>query len=247
MANYVTNLQNSVYWIDPKKFSNLKFCLNMVLFWRKMIVALTGLFLCLFLIVHLSANCLLLLPEETARGLYNSYSTLLRESPLIKVIAYALYLSIILHVVYAALVTIRNRRAKPSKYQVNHFRENSTWTSQNMGWLGVLILIFIAIHLANFWARIKLGIGAEVGVDSNGHKDIYEVTYTLFQNIYYVLFYTVLMIPLGLHLNHGLKSGFKTLGFYHSRGLKTLANVSLIYAAVISIGFGIIPLIVFFK
>lgn len=219
----------------------------MKLFWRKMIMAITGLFLCIFLIVHLSANCILLLPEGIARELYNSYSTILRESPLIKVIAYALYLSIILHVVYAVLVTIRNRKAKPSKYAINNFKENSTWTSQNMGWIGGLIFIFILIHLANFWARIKLGIGAEVGLDSKGHLDIYEVTNDLFQNIYYVIFYTILMIPLGLHLHHGLKSGFKTLGFYHSKGLKVLANVSLIYAVVISIGFGIIPLIVYFK
>lgn len=210
-------------------------------------MALTGLFLCLFLIVHLSANCILLLPEETARGLYNSYSTLLRESPFIKVVAYALYLSIILHVIYAAIITVRNRKAKPHKYAVNYFRENSTWASQNMGWMGVLILIFILIHLANFWARVKLGIGAEVGYDSSGNKDIYEVASSLFQNIYYVIFYTVLMIPLGLHLHHGLKSGFKTLGFYHSKGLKILADVSLIYALVISIGFGIIPLIVYLK
>ena len=219
----------------------------MKLYWRKMIMALTGLFLCLFLIVHLSANCLLLLPEEMARGLYNSYSTTLRESPLIQIVAYALYLSIILHVIYAAIITIRNRKAKPTRYAVNHFKENSSRTSQNMGWIGVLILIFILIHLANFWARIKLGIGAEVSLDSEGHLDVYAVSYGLFQNTYYVLFYTVLMIPLGLHLHHGLKSGFKTLGFYHSKGLKVLARVSLIYAVVISVGFGIIPLIVYLK
>ena len=86
-----------------------------MLFFRKSIVAATGLFLCLFLIVHLSANCILLLPEEMARGIYNTYSTTLRENPLIKVIAYLLYLSIILHVVYALLVTLRNKKAKPTK------------------------------------------------------------------------------------------------------------------------------------
>lgn len=212
-----------------------------------MILALTGLFLCLFLIVHLSANCILLLPEEMARGLYNAYSTFLRENPLIKVVAYVLYLSILVHVIYAVLIIIRNRKAKPERYAINHFRENSTWTSQNMGLIGVLILIFIVVHLANFWARVKLGMGEPVGIDSHGHEDLYEIAYNLFQNIYYVLFYTVLMIPLGLHLHHGLKSGFKTLGFYHSKGLKVLATISLIYAAIISIGFGIIPLIVFFK
>ena len=219
----------------------------MNLFWRKTVVALTGLFLCLFLIVHLSANCLLLLPEEMAQGLYNAYSEILRESLLIKVIAIILYLTILLHIGYALLVTIRNRQAKPQKYRLNHFQQNSSWSSQNMGWMGVLILIFLVIHLANFWMRIKLGIGEHVGLDQYGHKDIYSVTKELFQNIYYVLFYTVLMIPLGLHLNHGLKSGFMTLGFYHQRGLKILTTISLVYAVVISLGFGIIPLIVYFK
>ena len=219
----------------------------MALFFRKGIIAATGLFLCIFLIVHLSANCILLLPEELAREYYNSYSTLLRESPLIKIVAYILYLSILLHVIYAALITIRNRKAKPDKYVFNQAKENSTWTSQNMGLIGVLILLFIVVHLANFWARIKLGMGEPVGVDPWGHEDVYEVTYSLFQNIYYVIFYSLLMIPLVLHLNHGLKSAFKTLGFYHRQGLVVLAKVALIYAAIMSIGFGIIPFVVYFK
>ena len=219
----------------------------MNLFLRKSIIALTGLFLCVFLVVHLSANCILLLPEDMARGMYNSYSTSLRENPFIKIIAYLLYLSIIFHVLYAAIITYHNRKAKSEPYSVNRTSENSTWTSQNMGLLGVLVLIFIVVHLANFWARIKLGIGENVGVDTDGNVDVYQVTYNLFQNIYYVLFYSLLMIPLAFHLNHGLKSAFKTLGFYHKKGLKIVAQISLIYAAVISIGFGVIPLIVFFK
>ena len=204
-------------------------------------------FLCVFLMVHLSANCILLFPEEVAREMYNSYSTTLRENPLIKIVAYLLYLSIIFHVLYAAIVTYRNRKAKPQRYAVNRTADNSTWTSQNMGLIGVLVLIFIVVHLANFWARIKLGIGEGVGMDNAGYVDVYEVTYNLFQNVYYVLFYTVLMIPLALHLNHGLKSAFKTLGFYHKKGLRIIARVSLFYAAIISIGFGVIPLIVFLK
>ncbi len=210
-------------------------------------IAATGLFLCLFLIVHLSANCILLLPEDIARNMYNAYSTTLRENPLIKIVAYALYLSIILHVIYALLVTLRNKKAKPEKYAVNHTNENSTWASQNMGLIGVLILLFIVVHLANFWARIKLGMGESVGMDSMGNVDVYEVTYSLFQNIYFVLFYTILMIPLGFHLHHGLKSAFKTLGFYHKNGLRVLAKISLIYAAIMAVGFGIIPFVVYFK
>jgi succinate dehydrogenase / fumarate reductase cytochrome b subunit len=219
----------------------------MELFFRKSMIAATGLFLCLFLIVHLSANCILLLPQDIARELYNAYSTTLRESPLIKVVAYVLYLAILLHVIYALLVTLRNRRAKPTAYAINDSRANSTWASQNMGLLGVSILLFIVVHLANFWARIKLGIGEEVGLDASGYVDVYEVTYSLFQNIYYVIFYSILMIPLGYHLHHGLKSAFKTLGFYHRSGLQLIAKVALVYSIIMAVGFGIIPFVVYFK
>nr|WP_298929651.1 succinate dehydrogenase cytochrome b subunit [uncultured Allomuricauda sp.] len=217
------------------------------LFFRKTIIAGTGLFLCIFLVVHLSANCILLLPEEIARGLYNSYSTTLRESPLIKIVAYLLYLSIILHVVYALLITIRNRKAKPQKYVMNNSKENSTWTSQNMGLIGTMILLFIVVHLANFWARIKLGMGDTVGLDAVGNVDVYEVTSSLFHNIYYVIFYTVLAIPLALHLYHGFKSAFKTLGFYHKKGFRIVAKIALVYAIIMGVGFGIIPFIVYLK
>ena len=219
----------------------------MNMFFRKSVVAATGLFLCVFLIVHLSANLLLLLPEDNAKGLYNSYSTILRESTLITIVAYLLYLSIILHVIYSAIITYKNRKAKNIGNIVNHNLENSSWTSQNMGWLGIVILIFIVVHLVNFWARVKLGIGENVGLDVAGNIDVYEVTYVLFHNIYYMLFYTILMVPLGLHLHHGLKSAFKTLGFYHKKGLRVLAKISLIYAVIMTVGFGIIPLIVYFK
>jgi len=101
--------------------------------------------------------------------------------------------------------------------------------------------------LANFWAKIKLGMGESVGADALGHLDVYAVTNSLFHNIYYVLFYSILMIPLGFHLHHGLQSAFKTLGFYHKSGLSLIAKISLIYAIIMSVGFGIIPFIVYFK
>ncbi len=235
--------------IPSNRFVSLKLykLKEMSLLFKKMIIAGTGLFLCIFLIVHLSANALLLLPESTARGLYNSYSTTLRENPLITVVAYLLYLSIILHVVYAIIITIKNRKSRGSNYVVNRYNENSTWTSQNMGLLGVFILLFIVVHLANFWARVKLGLGEGVALDLAGNTDVYEVTSALFHNIYYVLFYSLLMIPLGFHLHHGLKSAFKTLGFYHKKGLKVVAKISLIYAVIMSVGFAIIPIIVYFK
>jgi succinate dehydrogenase / fumarate reductase cytochrome b subunit len=214
---------------------------------QKIMIALTGLFLCIFLVVHLSANFILLWPEEISQPLYNSYSTFLRENPLIKLVAYILYFSIILHIVYALIVTIKNRRAKPEKYVLNKSNENSSWASQNMGLLGIMVLLFIVIHLANFWAKIKLGIGEPVGADIAGNVNVYQVADALFKQPFYVLFYSVLAIPLGFHLNHGLKSALKTLGLHHKKSIKVLSKISFIYALVIALGFGVIPIIVYFK
>lgn len=220
---------------------------QMRLAWRKMMMAGTGLFLCLFLVVHLGANLLLLLPEDLARAAYNSYSTTLRESPLVQIVAVFLYLSIVLHTVYAAMITRHNRRAKPDRYAANEAAANSTWASRNMGLLGFMLLVFLIVHLANFWARIKLGIGDELRVDADGHLDVYEVTTTLFRNIYYVAFYSLLMIPLGLHLYHGVKSAFQTLGLYHRRWLSRLAKLGLAYTLLVSIGFAVIPVFIYLR
>lgn len=217
------------------------------LIFRKLWIALTGLFLCLFLIVHLSANLILLLPETLSRGMYNAYSTFLRESTLVAVIAYVLYASILIHVIFATIVTYRNRKSRPKKYKVSKPAENSSWASQNMGWLGTLILIFIVVHLVNFWSRIKLGLGEAVEFDAEGYLDVYSVTYALFQNPYYAAFYSLLMIPLGFHLHHGLKSAFKSLGFHSIKGLSLLSKVALVYALIMTAGFALIPIIVYLR
>jgi len=69
----------------------------------------------------------------------------------------------------------------------------------------------------------------------------------LFHNIYFVLFYVICAIPLAFHLYHGFKSSFKTLGFYHKKGTAIIAKTSLVYAIIMGVGFGLIPIIVYFK
>lgn len=219
----------------------------MGLFLRKFLIAATGLFLCLFLVVHLSANALLLLPEATARPLYNAYSDFLRHHPLVQVVAYVLYAAILAHVALAAVITWRNRKAKGRGNRANRVLESSTWASQNMGLVGVAILLFLVVHLGQFWARVKLGIGATVGLDAQGHKDLYAITAELFANPWYVAFYAVLMVPLGLHLHHGFRSAFMSLGFHHRRGMVLLARIGLVYAVLVSLGFGLIPIILYIR
>jgi len=214
---------------------------------KKYIIGSTGLFLCIFLVVHLSANLILIWPEETASKAYNAYASFLAGNSFIKLVAYLLYASILFHILYALLITLNNRKARNSTYHLNRSNENSSWASQNMGLLGTLILLFIVVHLGNFWARAKLGFGEDIPMDAFGNKDLYALTNELFINPFYVGFYSLLMIPLGYHLFHGLKSAFKSIGVYHKNGMRTINRISLLYAIAIAVGFGVIPIFMFIK
>ena len=209
----------------------------MIIF-RKTILALTGLFICVFLIAHLGANFLLLLPTEKARLLYNNYSTTLRGNLFVSIIAYLNYACILFHVLYAIIVTRKNKSFRSVKYEMNSSFENSSWTSQNMLLLGFIILAFIVIHMANFWFKVKF---------LNQDEDLYQMVYELFKNPYYVLIYSLAMIPLGLHLSHGIHSAFRSLGLYHIKYIKIMTKASVIFATIMGLGFAIIPIILYLR
>lgn len=209
----------------------------MIIF-RKTILALTGLFICVFLIAHLGANFLLLLPTETARVMYNNYSATLRGNFLITIVAYVNYACILFHILYAILVTRKNKSARNDRYAMNASSENSSWSSQNMMLLGSIIFAFIVIHMANFWFKVKF---------LHQDEDLYQMVYELFKNPYYVLIYSLGMIPLGLHLSHGIQSAFKTLGLYHKKYIRILARFSVIFATFMGLGFAIIPIILYLR
>jgi succinate dehydrogenase / fumarate reductase, cytochrome b subunit len=119
---------------------------------KKLIMALTGLFLCTFLIVHLGGNLLLFKNDQGFA--FNSYANFLTHFPPIEVIAYLLYLAIIVHAVYALVLTIKNRRARPVGYAVQA-KAPASWSSKNMGLLGSILLLFIVIHMGDFWFTYK--------------------------------------------------------------------------------------------
>lgn len=122
---------------------------------KKLIMCLTGLFLCIFLIVHFLGN--LLLFKNDAGQSFNDYAYFLTNFLPITIISYILYLTIIAHVVWALILTIGNSKARPVKYARFKGAANSTWSSRNMGILGTVILIFIVSHMQMFWYEYMWG------------------------------------------------------------------------------------------
>ncbi|WP_448606147.1 succinate dehydrogenase cytochrome b subunit [Paenimyroides ceti] len=118
---------------------------------KKYWMALTGLFLCLFLVGHLAGNLQLIFGTDLQ---FNQYALFMTTNPAVKILSYLTYLSILFHAIDGIVLTIQNKKARPIGYVKNNASANSTWQSRNMAVLGTLILIFIATHMMNFWAKM---------------------------------------------------------------------------------------------
>lgn len=124
---------------------------------KKYWMALTGLFLCLFLVGHLLGNLQLFMSGYEGALQFNKYAYFMTTNPAVKLLSYVTYLSILFHAIDGIYLAIQNKKARPIAYAMNNPSKNSSSASRNMAVLGTMILIFIATHMINFWAKMKFG------------------------------------------------------------------------------------------
>jgi succinate dehydrogenase / fumarate reductase cytochrome b subunit len=244
---------------------------------KKLITALTGLFLCTFLIVHLGGN-LLLFNNDNGYS-FNLYANFLTHFPPIEVIAYLLYLSIIVHALYALVLTIKNRRARPVGYAAVN-QSPASWSSKNMGLLGSVLLVFIVIHMGDFWFNYKYSnkigyreyhtnlitdervsepyvpiapgfepsVSTKLDMEVVRVKDLHARVVQSFSCWWYVLLYVVAMGALSFHLLHGFQSAFRTLGWVHRKYTPIVRFIGIwLFAVIIPLGFALMPIVYFFE
>jgi succinate dehydrogenase / fumarate reductase cytochrome b subunit len=210
---------------------------------RKYIMALSGLFLCTFLIVHMLGN--LALFKDDGGQAFNEYTYFMTHNPLIMIISYVNYTFILLHIFYSLTLTISNRKARPSAYEIVNQSKSATWSSRNMGILGSVILIFLIVHMRSFWFEMKFGTMPTIQYEGNDLvlKDMYSVVAEAFTQPWYVALYVVSMFAIAFHLYHGFQSGFQTLGLNHHRYTPIIKNIGMFaFAIVIPALFAAMPL-----
>lgn len=204
---------------------------------KKVIVALSGAFLMIFLILHLCINLLVLKGDDGET--FSKIASFMGTNPIIQTLQIVLFTAIILMVVFTLILQIQNWFARPIWYKVSTKTETSFF-SRYMIYTGVIILIFLIIHFYNFFF-IKMGwIETPPGIEDK--HDMYGLIVNLFSNTYYSIFYIVALIALGLHLYHAFQAAFQTLGLNHSKYMKPIKVIGAIYAICISVGFILIPL-----
>ncbi len=205
-------------------------------------MALTGLFLISFLIIHLIGNLQLL--KDDGGHAFNVYAKFMTSNPLIKTISYTLYASIVIHAFWALLLTLQNKKARGGSYSMTN--KSSAWTSRNMGILGTIVLIFLVIHMRQFWAEMHWGHVPMATYDGQEVKDLYSIVAFAFEQPLYVALYVVCMIALAFHLWHGFSSAFQTLGLNHLKYNGVINVVGRVIAVVIPAAFAWIPIEMFF-
>ncbi|MCS7018342.1 MAG: succinate dehydrogenase cytochrome b subunit [Cytophagales bacterium] len=210
---------------------------------RKIVVAFTGLFLCLFLVVHLLGN-LQLLANDGGKS-FNLYAKFMTTSPIIQTISIGNFVFILLHIIQSTILTIKNRQARPVGYAIVENR--STWASRNMGFLGSFILLFLVGHLANFWWKMKFGEMPIIGIDGMQVKDLYFVVSEAFKDPLIVGLYVFSMVFIGLHLSHGFQSAFQTFGLHHVKYTPLIQFIGWVFCIVVPLGYAIIPVVMYLR
>lgn len=215
---------------------------------RKYWMALTGLFLITFLIVHLAGNLQLLSTGDDVKDSFNLYSKFMTTFPVIKVVSYLLYASIILHAVDGIVLARQNVAARPTKYVKNNASANAGWASRNMALLGIITLIFIIIHMKSFWYEMHFGTKIQsYDIDGESVKDLYTLTVAAFGQLWYVALYVIAMIALGFHLWHGFQSAFQTMGWNHPQYTPIVKGVGKAFAVIACGLFALIPIVIYLR
>jgi succinate dehydrogenase / fumarate reductase cytochrome b subunit len=200
-------------------------------------MSLIGLFLAVFLVVHLSINLLLLMNDGGEA--FSAAAEFMGTNIFIQIFEKVLFLAFILHILLGIFLWWVNLKARPVKYVKPNVSKTSTG-SKFMIHTGVIVLIFLFLHFLNFYL-VKVGV-VPVPEGAEDKHDFYNMVIMLFSNMWYSIIYIISFIALGIHLNHAIQSGFQSMGWEHSKYTPCIKKLSTVYAIVIAVGFSIIPI-----
>jgi succinate dehydrogenase / fumarate reductase cytochrome b subunit len=205
---------------------------------KKFLMGLTGLFLVSFLVVHVSLNSAIFLNDGGQT--FNAGADFMAHNPVIRIIEIGLFAGLILHVFQAFVLTMENKKARPIAYQVVNGSANSSWYSRSMGILGSLLLIFLVVHLGNFWLPTK------VAVFSHTEHNTFDEMKLVFSQWYFVVVYLVGVAALLYHLLHGFQSAFQTLGLNHKKYTPFIKKFGVWFSVIVCVLFAAMPITMFF-
>jgi succinate dehydrogenase / fumarate reductase cytochrome b subunit len=200
-------------------------------------MAITGQLMVLFVIVHLLGNSSIFFP-----GGINAYAEHLHAlPPLVWAFRLVMLVFLVVHGFYGIQITLENKAANPSSYAVNN-KLKANFSSENMIWTGLLLLVFIIYHLSHFTARLWPDIVQRV--DALGRFDVFAMVVSSFQHGIVAFVYVASMVVLFLHMKHGIQSFFQTMGWNNDCTQPVINKVGIVISVIFLVGYSSIPLFI---
>ncbi len=201
---------------------------------KKVAMAISGLFLVLFILLHLAINLTLIYPGKEA---FDAAVEFMATNPFIQIMQPILALGFIFHIGMGIYLEWNNRSKRPVKYVNNNPGAASSLASRNMIWTGLFVFLFLIIHLLNYFVPFK----------TQDVPDHYALVTGLFKSPVYTLLYVMAFIALGMHLSHGFQSAFQSLGTPRQKCHKFLVCCGNVFAFLVAFGFSAIAIYFYFN
>jgi len=217
---------------------------------KKLVMAFTGIFLILFLIVHAGLNACIWANDEGL--MFNKAAHFMGSFVVPRVLEIGLFIGIFLHIIQGYMLTLENRSKRSVGYAVN-YAKGSKWYSRSMALLGTLLLMFLVMHIYHFWTPSRLGgmagIKALTVFDKNGveYHNLYAEMKLVFENVYVVILYVLACGSLAYHLAHGFQSAFKTIGIHNKKYHAIISSIGYGFAILIPLVFAMMPISFYFN
>jgi succinate dehydrogenase / fumarate reductase cytochrome b subunit len=215
---------------------------------RKIVMALSGLFLISFLLVHVGLNsCIfndIVNPEDDG-SMFNRAAAFMGDSYVIRIIEIGLFAVFILHIIQGYAVEISNRKKRKQGYQVTLGNRGSTWMSRSMAILGTLVFLYLIVHIAQFWWPSRItGNLQEAEYLNNGkqYHNLFLKMYETFQEPWVVILYLVGVAALCFHLLHGFHAAFRSIGVHNKKYLSLLKGFGYGFSVIVCVLFALMPI-----
>jgi succinate dehydrogenase / fumarate reductase cytochrome b subunit len=203
---------------------------------KKLVMGFTGIFLILFLIIHVGLNACIW--ANDGGKMFNTGAHFMGANVVPRILEIGLFAGLILHIVQGLMLEYSNRSKRGIAYASDYGNRGSKWYSRSMGVLGTLILLFLILHMSDFWfpnrAHQNFVLGEEI--------DLYAKMKVTFSELWVVIVYVLGCLSLGYHLAHGFQSAFKTMGVHNKRYNQMLTSIGYCFSVIITLAFAMMPL-----
>ncbi|HYC40629.1 MAG TPA: succinate dehydrogenase cytochrome b subunit [Chitinophagaceae bacterium] len=221
---------------------------------KKWVMALTGLFLILFLVIHVSLNsCIyydltIFNPDDNGR-MFNKAAYWMGNGWLIRLLEIGLFIGFLIHIIQGWVLAVQNKARRGINYRVPMGARGSTWYSKSMGLLGTLLFLFLVMHISHFWVPSRVTglppVAYEAGLSPGSYRyevhDLFGRMVEVFQNPWIVILYVVGCISLAWHLLHGFQSAFRTIGLSNPKYIRLVQATGAAFSVIVPLLFALMP------